>query len=211
MKDLAEERKRLRRMSTNEERLRTEGATFIAGIDEVGRGALAGPVVAAAVVLPEEPFIDGVRDSKKLSPIRREEIFAVIYGIAISIGVGVIDAKVIDKINILQATYLAMRQAVSRLSFTPDYLLIDGFPVPEVEVPQLSLLKGDSRSISIAAASIIAKVTRDRIMIEEGSAHPYYGFLRHKGYGTKEHYRAIAKYGPCSIHRQSFNLFLHDG
>jgi ribonuclease HII len=194
-------------MSTNEERLRIEGSTLIAGIDEVGRGALAGPVVAAAVVLPEKPFIDGVRDSKKLSPAKREKIFAVIHSIAIAIGVGIVDAKVIDKINILQATYLAMRQAVSQLSFIPDYLLIDGFQVPEIKIPQLPLLKGDSRSISIAAASIIAKITRDRIMIEEGSAHPCYGFLRHKGYGTKEHYKAIAKYGPCSIHRQSFNLF----
>lgn len=193
-------------MSANEKRLRSEGSTLIAGMDEVGRGALAGPVVAAAVMLPKEAFIDGVRDSKKLSSARREKIFATIDGIAISIGVGVVDAGVVDKINILQATYQAMRQAVSLLSPTPDYLLVDGLRVPGIEVPQLPLIKGDSRSISIAAASIIAKVIRDKMMIEEGSLCPHYGFQRHKGYGTKEHYRAIARYGPCSIHRRSFNL-----
>lgn len=194
-------------MSANEESLRSEGSTLIAGIDEVGRGALAGPVVAAAVMLPEEPIILGVRDSKKLSSEGREKIFTTIKSIAISIGVGIVNVRVIDKINILQATYLAMRQAVSRLSPAPDYLLVDGFGVPEIEVPQLPLIKGDSRSISIAAASIIAKVIRDKIMIEEGVLRPHYGFPKHKGYGTKEHYRAIAKHGPCPIHRRSFNLF----
>ena len=194
-------------MSANEEALRAEGATLIAGVDEVGRGALAGPVIAAAVILPEDSFIDGVRDSKKLSPAKREKIFTAIEGIAISIGVGSVNARMVDKINILQATYLAMRQAVSRLSPAPDYLLVDGFRVPEIEVPQLPLLKGDSMSISIAAASIIAKVIRDKIMIEEGNLYPHYGFLKHKGYGTKEHYKAIATYGLCPIHRRSFNLF----
>lgn len=194
-------------MSANEKKLLSLGVTLIAGIDEVGRGALAGPVVAAAVMLPEESFIDGVRDSKKLSSAMREKIFTAISGIAISIGVGIVDARTIDEINILQATYLAMRQAVSRLSFTPDYLLVDGYPIPEIEMPQLPLLKGDERSISIAAASIIAKVIRDKIMIEKGGLYPRYGFPRHKGYGTKEHYGAIARYGPCPIHRQSFNLF----
>ena len=194
-------------MSANEEALRAEGATLIAGVDEVGRGALAGPVIAAAVMLPEDSFIDGVRDSKKLSPAKREKIFTAIEDIAISIGVGFVNARVVDKINILQATYLAMRQAVSRLNPAPDYLLVDDFGVPEIEVPQLPLLKGDSMSISIAAASIIAKVIRDKIMIEEGNLYPHYGFLKHKGYGTKEHYKAIATYGLCPIHRRSFNLF----
>jgi ribonuclease HII len=208
MKAQAAEIKRLRRMSANEKRLREEGSILIAGIDEVGRGALAGPVVAAAVILPEEPFIEGVNDSKKLSSARREKLFTAIRNTAISIGVGIVDASVVDRINILQATYLAMRQAISQLAPRADYLLIDGFPVPKIEVPQLPLIRGDSMSISIAAASVIAKVTRDKIMIEEGVLHPHYGFPKHKGYATMEHYKAIARYGPCPIHRQSFNLSL---
>ncbi len=193
-------------MSRSEDALCAEGATFIAGVDEAGRGALAGPVVAAAVMLPEGSFIDGARDSKTLSPARREKILLAIEKVAISIGVSSVEAAVIDEINILQATYLAMRQAVSQLSPIPDCILVDGFCVPEIEVPQFPLFKGDSLSISIAAASIVAKVTRDRIMIEKGNLYPHYEFGKHKGYGTKEHYRAIATYGPSPIHRLSFNL-----
>jgi len=179
---------------------------IIAGIDEAGRGPLAGPVVAAAVVLTPASKIIGIDDSKKLSEARRNALFYVITKEAASVGIGIYDNKTIDKINILQATLLAMKIAVTALKVTPDLLLIDGNKViPGDDLPeQIAIVKGDSKSQSIAAASIIAKVTRDRIMEQYGKEYPNYNFAKHKGYPTKAHYEEIAQNGLCCIHRRSF-------
>ncbi|MDD2271417.1 MAG: ribonuclease HII [Desulfuromonadaceae bacterium] len=180
------------------------GFTCVAGIDEAGRGPLAGPVTAAAVILPVGLLLPGVDDSKKLSPDKREKLFDTIMAQALSVGVGSIDPAVIDQINILQATRCAMLAAVKQLIPQPDYLLIDGISTIESTIAQKTIKKGDSLSLSIAAASIIAKVTRDRLMIEMDSKYPGYGFSGHKGYGSASHMDAIKRLGPSPIHRLTF-------
>lgn len=178
--------------------------TSICGIDEVGRGPFAGPVMAAAVILPKEARILHINDSKKLSEKRREELYEQIQNEAVAIGIGQVSPERIDQINILQATYEAMREAVENLRVRPDLLLIDAVHIPELPIRQVSIIKGDAKSQSIAAASIIAKVARDRLMCEYDKIMPEYHFASNKGYGTKEHIEALCKYGPCSIHRRSF-------
>jgi len=182
----------------------TRGVRYVAGIDEAGRGPLAGPVLAAAVVLPSYFPVPDVADSKTLTPKKRNRLYDEIYRHAVSVGIGMVDAAEIDRINILQAALLAMVFSVDNLSPRPGCLLIDGNkPIPS-ELPQQVIPKGDSRSISIAAASIIAKVTRDRLMAIYDEEYPQFGFGRHKGYPTKDHKAAIQKYGWCPIHRKSF-------
>lgn len=176
----------------------------ICGIDEAGRGPLAGPVVAGAVILPKDARIMYINDSKKLSEKRREELFDVIMGEAVSVGVGIVDAARIDDINILQATYEAMRQAVNKLKPQPDILLNDAVTIPELTMKQIPIIKGDAKSISIACASVIAKVTRDRMMYEYDKLYPEYGFAKHKGYGTAQHISAIKEFGASPIHRLTF-------
>jgi len=180
------------------------GFQLIAGIDEVGRGALSGPVVAAAVILPTGLRIPGVDDSKKLSPLTRERLYDVIMSQARSVGIGMGSPDLIDRINILQATRHAMREAVLQLRPQPDYLLIDGTSTIDFPLPQKTIKKGDSLSLSIAAASIIAKVTRDRLMSDLDVLHPGYGFAAHKGYGCASHMEAIRQLGPTSVHRLTF-------
>lgn len=177
---------------------------FICGIDEVGRGPLAGPVVAGAVVLPKGSRILYINDSKKLSAKKREELFDIIKEEAVSVGIGMASPERIDEINILQATYEAMQQAICKLNPAPDMLLVDAVTIPEVTTKQVGIVKGDAKSVSIAAASILAKVTRDRMMVELDEAYPEYGFAQHKGYGSAAHIEALKKYGPCPIHRESF-------
>lgn len=178
--------------------------SYICGIDEVGRGPLAGPVVASGIILPKDCSLLYINDSKKLSEKKREELYDVIMEEAVSVGVGSVPPMKIDEINILQATYEAMRQAISNLSVAPDLLLNDAVTIPGVTVKQVPIIKGDAKSISIAAASIIAKVTRDRLMIAYDKIFPQYGFAENKGYGTKEHIEALQKFGPTPIHRVSF-------
>jgi len=190
-----------------EERLRAQGYRLIAGIDEAGRGPLAGPVVAAAVILPPEErpsWLSLVRDSKQLTQLRREAIFDCIVESGIAFGVGVVSHEVIDERGIAPATRLAMRYAVEQLSTRPDYLLIDYMRLPGVRIPQKGVVDGDSICVSIAAASIVAKVTRDRLMVELDGRYPGYGLAQHKGYGTPEHLEALQKLGPCPIHRKTF-------
>lgn len=182
----------------------SSGFVHVAGIDEAGRGPLAGPVMAAAVILPTGLTINGVDDSKKLTPNKRDKLFDIIMLKALAIGVGIVTPADIDKINILQATRRAMSVAVQQLSPQPDYLLIDGISTIDSTIPQKTIKKGDSLSLSIAAASIIAKVTRDRYMIEMDSKHPGYGFAGHKGYGSAAHMDAIRRLGPSPIHRMTF-------
>jgi len=193
-------------MNNFEQRARQIGFNLIAGIDEAGRGPLAGPVVAAAVVLPENYHHPDIMDSKQLTPRKREELFKVIRRDALSIGVGVMEASIIDDINILRATLSAMKEAVVDLDISPDYLLVDGMQAVPIDIPQMTIIRGDSRSISIAAASIIAKVSRDHIMEMYHRQFPYYNFLKNKGYGTQEHRQAIKDHGPCKIHRRSFRI-----
>lgn len=176
----------------------------ICGIDEAGRGPLAGPVVAGAVILPAGERILYLNDSKQLSAAKRDELFDVIYEKATAVSVGIVDHERIDEINILQATYEAMRYAVMNLSQKPDILLNDAVTIPGIDIKQVPIIKGDAKSCSIAAASIIAKVTRDRIMDEMDKQYPEYGFARNKGYGSAQHIEAIRKFGPCTIHRRSF-------
>ena len=180
------------------------GYRLVAGIDEAGRGPLAGPVVAAAVILPDGLLIKGVNDSKKLSPDTRERLFDTIMSQALSVGVGMGSPELIDRINILQATRHAMLEAVLQLAPQPDYLLIDGISTISSPIPQNTIKKGDSLSLSIAAASIIAKVTRDRLMRELDEIHPGYGFSGHKGYGSALHMEAIRRLGPSPVHRLTF-------
>lgn len=182
----------------------SNGFTYVAGIDEAGRGPLAGPVMAAAVILPAGLTIIGVDDSKKLTPGTREKLFEIIMAQAMSVGVGVVSPVEIDRVNILQATRRAMLAAVQQLSPHPDYLLIDGISAIDSTIPQKTIKKGDSLSLSIAAASIIAKVTRDRLMIEMDATYPGYGFAGHKGYGSATHLDAIRRLGPSPIHRMTF-------
>ena len=178
--------------------------SHICGIDEVGRGPLCGPVVAGAVILPKNCNILYINDSKKLSEKKREELYYIIMEQAIAVGIGYSTPERIDEINILQATYEAMREAVSKLSVVPDLLLNDAVTIPELSIEQVPIVKGDAKSISIGAASIVAKVTRDRLMCEYDSVFPEYGFASNKGYGSAKHIEALKKYGPCPIHRKSF-------
>ena len=178
--------------------------TYICGIDEVGRGPLAGPVVAAAVILPKDCDILYINDSKKLSEKKREELYNVIMEKAVAVGVGYAGPERIDEINILQATYEAMRDAIRNLSVSPDILLNDAVTIPGVDCKQIPIIKGDAKSISIGAASIIAKVTRDRLMVDYDTVYPEYGFASNKGYGASAHIEALKKYGPTPIHRKSF-------
>ncbi len=190
-----------------EEILAAQGYQRIAGIDEVGRGALAGPVVAAAVILPrhiDAPWLSEVRDSKQLTPAKRELLFHRIHEVAISIGIGLIPHHLIDAHGIVKATRLAMKLAVERLSPPAESLLIDYMRLPEVRLPQKGITNGDSLCFSIACASIIAKVARDRLMVEFDRIYPGYGLAQHKGYGTREHLECLTRLGPCPIHRQSF-------
>jgi ribonuclease HII len=190
--------------SNTEDNLKKLGYQKIAGLDEAGRGSLAGPVVAAAVILPSLDAIPGIDDSKKLTPKKRGELFIKIKKEAMSIGVGIVGHEEIDRINILKASILAMKIAVEEIKDCIEFLLIDGlFPIP-VSLPQHPLKKGDSLSISIGAASIVAKVTRDKIMEKLHIKYPNYNFFKNKGYGTKEHFNAIKQYGICHIHRKTF-------
>lgn len=177
---------------------------YICGIDEVGRGPLAGPVVAGAVILPKDCDILYINDSKKLSAAKREELYDVIMEKAVAVGIGMASSQRIDEINILQATYEAMREAISKLSVKPDILLNDAVTIPGVDIRQVPIIKGDAKSISIGAASIIAKVTRDRMMVEYAKIMPEYGFADNKGYGSAAHIAAIKEYGPTPIHRRTF-------
>ncbi len=177
---------------------------YICGIDEVGRGPLAGPVVAGAVILPKNCRILYINDSKKLSAAKREELYDIIMEEAIAVGIGLVGPGRIDEINILQATYEAMRQAIDKLKVKPDILLNDAVTIPQVDIKQIPIIKGDAKSISIGAASIIAKVTRDRLMDEYAKLMPEYGFDSNKGYGSAAHIKALKEYGPTPIHRQSF-------
>lgn len=199
---LAKERARLEVMREFEHKYQEYEA--ICGIDEVGRGPLSGPVIAAAVILPKDCEILYLNDSKQVSEKKREELYDIIMEKAIAVGIGSASHAVIDEINILNATYVAMREAISNLSVKPDLLLNDAVHIPEVNIKQVSLIKGDARSVSIAAASIIAKVTRDRMMLEYDKVFPGYGFASNKGYGSKEHIEALITQGPCLIHRHSF-------
>ena len=203
-----------RRLDYEKELLRTEkmkdddrqyaSFSYICGIDEVGRGPLAGPVVAGAVILPRDCRILYLNDSKQLSEKKREELYEVIMENAVSTGLGFVSPERIDEINILQATYEAMRQAIGKLEKEPDLLLNDAVTIPGVEIRQGPIIKGDAKSVSIAAASIIAKVTRDRLMVQYDEIYPEYGFASNKGYGAAAHLEALKKYGPTPIHRRSF-------
>lgn len=199
---LEKEKERLKQMREFEREYEHLG--YICGIDEVGRGPFAGPVVAGAVILPPDCEILYVNDSKQLSEKMREQLYDEIMEKAVSVAVGYASPQRIDEINILQATYEAMREAVSKLDATPQILLNDAVTIPQITIPQVPIIKGDAKSISIAAASIVAKVTRDRLMREYDKIMPEYGFASNKGYGSKEHIEAIKKYGPTPIHRRSF-------
>lgn len=199
---LKEERERISALKVYENRYGDR--TYICGIDEAGRGPLAGPVVAGAVILPKDCDILYINDSKQLSPKKREELFDVIMEKAIAVGIGMASPKRIDEINILQATYEAMREAIQNLGIKPDILLNDAVKIPGVDIEQMSIIKGDEKSITIGAASIMAKVTRDRLMMEYDALMPEYHFASNKGYGSKEHIEALKKYGPSPIHRNSF-------
>ena len=180
------------------------GVSRLAGVDEAGRGPLAGPVVAAAVVLAPGERIRGVDDSKRLDPLERARLYEIIHARALGVGVAVVDHLTIDRINILQATRLAMAQALGALALEPELVLTDFVEVPGLRCPQRNLIEGDRRSASVAAASIVAKVTRDRIMEEADREFPLYGFVRHKGYATPEHREALERHGPCALHRRTF-------
>ena len=200
-----EEQSRLQQMSLLEKELRLRGYRKIAGVDEAGRGPLAGPVVAAACILPEEFLLNQLDDSKKLSPLQRDALYeALVQDPCVFYGIGIVEPADIDRINILQATFLAMQKAVLDLPGSPDYLLVDGNRLPKVSIAAKAVVKGDSLSLSIAAASILAKVTRDRILEKLDLEYPLYGFKKHKGYGTADHLRAIELHGPCIAHRKSF-------
>lgn len=199
---LRAERARLEQMKEYEDTYAASGR--ICGIDEAGRGPFAGPVAAGAVILPEDCEILFLNDSKKLSEKRREELFLEIKEKALAWNVAVVGPETIDEINILQATYEAMRQAVAGLSIKPDLLLNDAVTIPDIGIAQIPIIKGDAKSVSIAAASILAKVTRDHMMKEYDKLFPEYGFAKHKGYGTAQHIAALREYGPCPIHRKTF-------
>ena len=206
----------LQRMMAEERRLYAEGnhagpVKYIAGVDEVGRGPLAGPVVTAAVILPEDFSILGVNDSKKLSEKRRDELFDQIKEAAVCWSIGIRDNHDIDRINILEATKEAMCDAVRGLEIRPDHLLIDALTLKDIDIPQTGIVKGDANSVSIAAASILAKVTRDRMMVEYHETYPDYAFDKNKGYGTKAHYEGLDRVGASPIHRMSFLVKYFEG
>lgn len=203
-KILAHEKELARTEAMKEYEHKYEHLGHICGIDEVGRGPLAGPVVAGAVILPQDCSILYLNDSKQLSAKKRDELYDVIMENAIAVGIGMASPKRIDEINILQATYEAMREAISKLSVVPQILLNDAVTIPQVTIPQVPIIKGDAKSVSIAAASIVAKVTRDRMMVEYDKVMPEYGFASNKGYGAAAHIEALKKYGPSPIHRASF-------
>ena len=214
---LEKQRKRLIEMKEREKQLRAEGLSYIAGVDEVGRGPLAGPVVTAAVVLPAEFDVLGIDDSKKLSEKRREELYEIITEKALAWGIGMADHQVIDEINILQATKQAMKQAVEeadrmlreRTGGSIERVLLDAVELPGLQVPQESIIKGDAKVLAIAAASIVAKVTRDRMMVRYAREYPWYAFEKNKGYGTKDHYAGLREHGLCPIHRKTFLKKIH--
>ncbi|MEW6448417.1 MAG: ribonuclease HII [Bacillota bacterium] len=187
-----------------EQRLKTRGFSLVAGVDEAGRGPLAGPVVAGAVILPEAVELPGLNDSKVLSPNKRAYLAEQICAIALSWSVGVASVAEIDALNIRRASFLAMRRALEALRFKPDYVVVDGSPIPGLPLPQTGMVRGDARVAAVAAASIIAKVTRDRLMEEIHREFPQYGFSRHKGYPTREHFESLAKFGPTPHHRRTF-------
>lgn len=187
-----------------ENEYKAQGYNIICGIDEAGRGPLAGPVYAAAVILPPDCVIDGLNDSKKLTEKKRERLFDEIKEKALAYGIASADEKEIDEINILNATFLAMKRAVDSLSVKPDLALVDGNQKPHTGIEEVTVVKGDAKSMSIAAASVLAKVSRDRFMLETAKKYPQYEFERHKGYGTKLHYEKISQYGVCEIHRRTF-------
>lgn len=211
---LKEERELKKKKKMEEEMARVEAmfeyekqhpdCEYIAGIDEVGRGPLAGPVVTCCIIMPKDVRIPYVNDSKKVTKKRREMLYDIIMDKAIAVSIGINDEKRIDEINILQATYEAMRKAINNLEVKPDILLNDAVNIPEVDIPQVPIIKGDAKSFTIACASIIAKVTRDRMMEEYDKKYPGYGFAKNMGYGTKEHTDALRKLGPCEIHRRTF-------
>lgn len=210
MKEKEEER--LKHMLEIEDSLYQKGYKLVCGVDEAGRGPLCGPVVAAAVILNKDDMIEGVNDSKKLSEKKRDALYDVIMEKAVAVGIGMSDVSVIEKVNILNATKLAMKQAIKNLKIKPDFVLIDGNQMIDIDIDGKTVVSGDAKSESIAAASIIAKVTRDRLLINWDKEYPEYGFARHKGYGTKAHIEAIKKYGLTPIHRPSFcSKFLKEG
>lgn len=201
---LCKEKERTENMKAFEKKYTEYNYNYICGIDEAGRGPLAGPVVAAAVILPKDCNILYINDSKQLSEKKRDELFDIIKEEAVAYGIGIVNAQRIDEINILQATYEAMRIAIGQLKVEPDILLNDAVKIPEVNIKQVPIIKGDAKSISIAAASILAKVTRDRMMKEYAVVYPEYGFAEHKGYGAQTHIAALKEYGPTPIHRRTF-------
>lgn len=200
---LEKQKQRLAEMRVREQELHRQGYVNVAGVDEVGRGPLAGPVVAAAVILPHDFDVLGIDDSKKLSEKRREELYEIITEKAVAWGIGMADHETIDEINILQAAKLAMKRALAELEDV-DYITFDAMKIEDIDIPQESVIKGDSKILAIAAASIVAKVTRDRMMTEYAKQYPGYGFEKNKGYGTKAHYEGISEHGICPIHRRSF-------
>lgn len=200
-----EEYDRLTKMMEYEHRY--NDLDYICGIDEAGRGPLAGPVVAAAVILPKDCYMEYLNDSKKVTERRRNILYDKIYEQAIAVGTGIVSCEVIDEINILNATYQAMKEALASLNPAPQVILADAVHIPDITIPQESIIKGDAKSVSIAAASIIAKVTRDRMMYEYDRMYPEYGFAKHKGYGTKFHIEALKAHGKCPIHRSTFIHF----
>lgn len=196
---------RLTVLKEEENKLYSNNIKYICGIDEAGRGPLAGPVVVGAVILPEDSFIEGVNDSKKISEKKREKLYDIITQKAIAYSVGIVDQKTIDEINILNATKLGVKLALEGLKQKPELIMIDALNnLDTLEIPYISVVKGDAKNYCIAAASIIAKVTRDRMMKEWDEVYPIYGFAKHKGYGTAEHIRMLKENGPCSLHRKSF-------
>lgn len=203
-KEAALEKEKLRIEKMKEYERKYEHLGYLCGIDEVGRGPLAGPVVACAVILPKDCQILYLNDSKKLSAAKREELYDVIMKEAVSVGIGMRSPERIDEINILQATYEAMRDAVGKLEVVPQVLLNDAVTIPQITIPQVPIIKGDAKSVSIAAASIVAKVTRDRLMEEYDKVFPEYGFASNKGYGAAAHIEALKKYGATPIHRKTF-------
>ncbi|MBO6019911.1 MAG: ribonuclease HII [Clostridia bacterium] len=194
-----------------ENQLREAGYRSVCGVDEAGRGPLSGPVVAAACILPAGCVIPGLNDSKKLTPKQRDRLYDAVRDVALAYAVGTASPEEIDELNILNATMLAMRRAIEGLPVPADFALIDGNCARGIEIPHQTVISGDALSVSIAAASILAKVTRDRICLENDREYPEYGFAKHKGYGTKEHMDALRRLGPCPLHRRSFLKFLSDG
>lgn len=205
LKNESREKARVRRLYVTEEQCYLAGAKLVAGVDEAGRGPLAGPVVAGAVILPPFTFLPNLNDSKLVSEKDREVLFQEIYKTAVAVGIGEISVELIDCHNILEATKMAMKRAIINLGITPDFLLIDAVKLEDTKIPQKNIIRGDTSSASIAAASIVAKVHRDNLMQELNARFPHYGFDQHKGYGTKKHLAALAKYGPCPCHRKTFS------